>query len=634
MQISHRLLRIIFTSFLTSSILVTAVCGQATDTIQIHSVIPQQIPNKIANQVEVYVSILNADGSPVKEITSDQLQILEDGQSVEIDQMIVAPAIPLNLVLALDTSGSMMGPAITQAKKAASEFITSLSPEDSLALIEFNHKVNIVTDFSIDHNDTLNRLKPIDSIPNTGTCLYDALFQSVQLMSQSQPGRRAIMVLTDGKDELLYGNPCSTAKVDDVINAAITQNTPIYVIGLGNQVDQKALGRISLLTGGEYLYSPDPNRLTTLFSLIFDHLRYQYYLRYTSLSAPGVHSLSIKVILDKKSFQDSKDFITPEFIPVINISNPLSGSTLPLPFEITTTISGQKEQIASVQFDASGSPIGVDTSEPFIMAVPQSSLPVGPAEFKVTAFDKAGNILSTASTTIIISAAPIITPVSNDPPTVITQNVEQGQDSESTPEKNKLIPWAIGGIALAVLLTTVILISLKQRKGRHNFSSSANQADATMVIDNNLRFDDQSTQVFSSSPDEEKTFIIILYSDDALRIGEQTEIIETPFTLGRAIDNHLIFPKDHPVSRHHAVINRSDDDYILEEVLSHNQDASTPKYPSYGTCINGKKLIPGEKIALQTGDEIQLGPRLKLTFKHNKRSESLSDVTMDDFRMP
>ena len=43
----------------------------------------------------------------------------------------------------------------------------------------------------------------------SGTCLYDAAYQAVEMASTTPPGRRAVVLFTDGKDETASGEQCS-----------------------------------------------------------------------------------------------------------------------------------------------------------------------------------------------------------------------------------------------------------------------------------------------------------------------------------------------------------------------------------------------------------------------------------------
>jgi hypothetical protein len=77
------------------------------------------------------------------------------------------------------------------------------------------------------------------------TALNDAIFDAVKLLGDAPPGRRAVLVITDGRDEN------SALAAEDGVQAAREQRIPVFAVGVG-AVDERSLRRIAKLTGGEY----------------------------------------------------------------------------------------------------------------------------------------------------------------------------------------------------------------------------------------------------------------------------------------------------------------------------------------------------------------------------------------------
>jgi len=121
--------------------------------------------------------------------------------------------------------------------------------------------------------------------------------------------------------------------------------------------------------------------------------------------------------------------------------------------------------------------------------------------------------------------------------------------------------------------------------------------------------------------------LVILQSDDPTRIYERIDIINPVTHLGRKADNDISFPKDSPVSRHHAIIKVCDEKVLLGEIIETHDDTSQPCRPTYGTFINGLQVQ--EPVELQDGDEITLGKSLRIRFEamHIKpnRKKSMQD---------
>ena len=130
------------------------------------------------------------------DISAKDLTVEEDGVEQKVETFHEAIA-PVSIVLALDTSGSMRKSA-DSVTAAARTFVEALRPEDKLELLFFSDGVLVAHDF------TTNRQLSLEAIasyrPAGGTALYDALAGSFAALKTVQ-GRRAIVVMTDGRDE-------------------------------------------------------------------------------------------------------------------------------------------------------------------------------------------------------------------------------------------------------------------------------------------------------------------------------------------------------------------------------------------------------------------------------------------------
>ena len=117
-------------------------------------------------------------------------------------------------------------------------------------------------------------------------------------------------------------------------------------------------------------------------------------------------------------------------------------------------------------------------------------------------------------------------------------------------------------------------------------------------------------------------------SDDSSLIGHRFEITTPLVTLGRSADNDLNFPNDKPVSRHHAEIYQISGKLYLREVEM--ADASgMARPPKYGTFLN-QAPMGSEPTLLKTGDEIQLGKRVRLKFEAYGQARDVDAQTYDD----
>ncbi|MBK7494134.1 MAG: VWA domain-containing protein [Candidatus Omnitrophica bacterium] len=85
-------------------------------------------------------------------------------------------------------------------------------------------------------------------------------------------GRKAIILLTDGKDDDGTGAQLSRTPLNNAIMAAQRSHIPVFTIGLGEEISQSTLEKIADETGGEYLFAPNGADLDDLYSEIASEL--------------------------------------------------------------------------------------------------------------------------------------------------------------------------------------------------------------------------------------------------------------------------------------------------------------------------------------------------------------------------
>ncbi len=243
-----------------------------------------QVDNSKFPQITVYVSVTNAAGEPLA-VNPNQIQIFENGQQMQPGQISGSGEIgPLTTLLVMDVSGSMFDAGkLIAAKAAAKAYVEQMRPGDQAGLLTFNTEVTYLQMITTDR-DAL--IRAIDSLDARGdTAMYDALVQAAQIL-QDIPGRKAIIVLTDGLDNL------SKRTADDVIQAIGVGGLSISTIGLGDLsqggsnsgLDQPALQSLASRAGGVYGYVNDPQALPGLYEQYGRALQSEYSITYTTSS--------------------------------------------------------------------------------------------------------------------------------------------------------------------------------------------------------------------------------------------------------------------------------------------------------------------------------------------------------------
>jgi VWFA-related protein len=221
------------------------------------------------------------DSHAFVDITAGDLEVVEDGVAQTVDTFQEAID-PVSIVVDLDSSGSMKKSAAA-VQQAARDFVATVRPEDSLALITFADKPRFA------HMLATNRQWTIDAIDKYtakgGTALYDALWNSLMTL-KGVAGRHAVVVLTDGRDENDPGTaPGSEHTFDEVLKLLKTVHASIFPIGLGTKVERPVLERLAAESGGEASFPSDTAMLPDQFRRVVENLRRRYIVSYTSTNS-------------------------------------------------------------------------------------------------------------------------------------------------------------------------------------------------------------------------------------------------------------------------------------------------------------------------------------------------------------
>ena len=188
--------------------------------------------------VAVDVSVRDRSGKPVSDLAEGDFEIYEDGIPQEL-RYFTPVSTPYNILLLFDRSGS------TQHKwpvmqRAVAGFIANLRKQDRLAIGSFDSELQMLTDWTGDRETALFSLPELIHPKAAGsTNLYTALERTVRKQFQKTSGRRAIVVLTDGRDSSLYTqltkrnwmpDPSTDRLFQRALKAAHDQRIPVYFI--------------------------------------------------------------------------------------------------------------------------------------------------------------------------------------------------------------------------------------------------------------------------------------------------------------------------------------------------------------------------------------------------------------------
>lgn len=229
--------------------------------------------------VNVFVTVTDEHGAPVGGLKKENFGLLEDGKSQTISVFDKESALPLSIVLDIDTSLSTRKDLPLELASARRFAHAILRPIDALSLYCFSEIVSEVVPFTHDLK-TIDR--GVDRVhPGSATALYDALYLGAQAL-EPRKGRKVMVVITDGGDtvsQVDYKQAVRAAQEAEAIVYSIIV-VPIEASAGRDTGGEHALIQISEDTGGKYFYATSVPQLDDAFQRISDELRTQYLLAY------------------------------------------------------------------------------------------------------------------------------------------------------------------------------------------------------------------------------------------------------------------------------------------------------------------------------------------------------------------
>src|ERR1700686_4325265 len=181
--------------------------------------------------VSVLCSVRDSHGALVNSLTKEDFIVNEDGQPQAIRHFARETDLPLTMALLVDTSNSQVR-LIGEELHAATQFLEQvIHPKDSAFLMSFDARTQFVMDRSGSQQAIkagLEKLRADAPVPKRGgtgrprgTLLYDAIYQAATERLRKEPGRKAIVLITDGMDVN------SRLTMSDAIDAAQKADTLI-----------------------------------------------------------------------------------------------------------------------------------------------------------------------------------------------------------------------------------------------------------------------------------------------------------------------------------------------------------------------------------------------------------------------
>jgi Ca-activated chloride channel homolog len=248
----------------------------------------QSILSSRTDLVALPVSVTDAHGNFVADLTVGNFRVLEDGQPQTIS-FFEQENTPVTVGLIVDHSGSM-GPKLPGVAAAVLAFAHSSNAEDEMFVIDFADTVSVELlhgkPFSGDPQELSEAVTAVSA--SGQTALYDAVAEGFIHIQLGQWNKRALIVVSDGGDNI------SRNTFSQVLAMARSSHAVIYAIGLLSETGQEenpgVLRRLCHDTGGIAFFPPKGASIEAVMTQIARDLRGQYVLGYVPPAKPDARA--------------------------------------------------------------------------------------------------------------------------------------------------------------------------------------------------------------------------------------------------------------------------------------------------------------------------------------------------------
>lgn len=272
---------------------------------------PEKInPNQIyslsttTNLVNVDVMVVDGNGNPLQNLDRKNFQLYDDGVQQSVTNFGTGEA-PMTVCMLIEFANRTW-PRLVLALRYSYDFLNVIHPKDWVAVVSFDLKPQILTDFTQDRMEVRSGLDQLRMPGFSEVCLYDALAFVIDRMKEIR-GRKAILAVVSGIDTF------SKLTYDQALKIVKASDTPIYPISIaeflevrsmrGESITQlqaeNSLKTMASYSGGQAYFPRFEQELPADYQQIAEQLRRQYSLGFVPTNATHdgrYHKLKVDLV--------------------------------------------------------------------------------------------------------------------------------------------------------------------------------------------------------------------------------------------------------------------------------------------------------------------------------------------------
>jgi len=272
--------------------------------------------------VRVTAVVRDHKGRFVNDLSARDFEILDGNQPRRIVEF-RHDSEGLSIALLFDVSGSMEG-RLSDAREAANHVLSWLDAKrDEAAIFSFDTQLDEVMPFTHGLKTLPRSMSKLSAFG--ATSLNDAIAQTAERTGLHDGRRRAVVVLTDGRDNASRLRPAQVSAIASAIDV------PVYIFGIVASIDNPAediattsagesslagsLQDLAAATGGRTFISSVPIQRSLAARQMVDELRHQYFIAFESSKSPGWHALVVRMREKNLNVRARNGYIVGQYRP-------------------------------------------------------------------------------------------------------------------------------------------------------------------------------------------------------------------------------------------------------------------------------------------------------------------------------
>jgi VWFA-related protein len=248
--------------------------------------------------VNVDVGVTTKDGQFIPGLKKENFRVLEDGVPQRISNFSQTADAPITAVLVTEFAETWYR-FNYDALNASYSFVNSLQPKDWIAVIAYDMKPHMLTDFTQDKREVMGAVSRMDIPSSREINTWDALYDTIDRLEGIQ-GRKYIILVGTGLDTF------SKIRYDQVLKKVKeSRNITIFCVGTGRVLRESigdwasvsrslgatvqslnflqaenAMNTFAKMTGGQFYFPRFEADMPEIFASIGQQIRNRYVLAY------------------------------------------------------------------------------------------------------------------------------------------------------------------------------------------------------------------------------------------------------------------------------------------------------------------------------------------------------------------